>query len=222
VDGIGGAGSGVLAVGISRGHTPRVTCLPAAAPDDPVDLFLEWLNDAIRNDVPAPHAMTLSTVDARGHAVARVLILKDLNDAGWHFAARSDSPKGQQIAANAQVALTFFWHRRGRQIRIQGRAASTGESASAADFLARPEGSRASGLVGRQSLPMASAEEHRAALALARERIAADPGMVAKPWTVYAVRAETVEFWQASHDRSHVRLRYEEDATAWRKVRLWP
>ncbi|UUZ87326.1 hypothetical protein LJK88_15130 [Paenibacillus sp. P26] len=35
-------------------------------PKSPGELFLEWLNLAVENDVKEPHAMTLSTVDADG------------------------------------------------------------------------------------------------------------------------------------------------------------
>ena len=38
----------------------------SAAPDDPVTLFLRWLEAAIQDAVPAPHAMTLATADDRG------------------------------------------------------------------------------------------------------------------------------------------------------------
>jgi pyridoxine/pyridoxamine 5'-phosphate oxidase len=33
---------------------------PVVAPDDPVTLFLRWLEVAIQDEVPAPHAVTLS------------------------------------------------------------------------------------------------------------------------------------------------------------------
>jgi pyridoxamine 5'-phosphate oxidase len=32
----------------------------------------------------------------------------------------------------------------------------------------------------------------------------------------------TVEFWQAAHDRAHVRLRYRADGAGWVRERLWP
>ena len=38
----------------------------AEVPEDPVALFTDWLRYAVRVGLPEPHAMTLSTVDARG------------------------------------------------------------------------------------------------------------------------------------------------------------
>ncbi|MEV1171904.1 hypothetical protein [Nonomuraea sp. NPDC049784] len=53
--------------------------------------------------------------------------------------------------ANPNAALTFYWPQLGRQILIRGAAAPAGAAAGAADFLARPAGSRAEALIGRQS-----------------------------------------------------------------------
>lgn len=77
---------------------------------------------------------------------------------------------------------------------------------SAADFLARSPGSRAEASTGRQSQPL----ENRQTLDLvangALERIADDPGLVVPEWTLYTVRAEQVEFWQADKQRKHTHL----------------
>jgi pyridoxamine 5'-phosphate oxidase len=45
---------------------------PHAAPGDPVALFLRWLEAALKDAVPAPHAMTLATADDRGRPSSRV------------------------------------------------------------------------------------------------------------------------------------------------------
>jgi pyridoxamine 5'-phosphate oxidase len=199
---------------------PRL--LVSDTPDEPLTLFRAWLADAIESDVPAPHAMTLSTVDDDGHADARVLILKDFDDLGWHFATHADSPKGRHITQNAGVALTFFWVQLGRQVRIKGQASPQDADASAQDFLARPLDSRAATLAGRQSEPMADGSDYTRAVAAAQARLDRDPELVDSSWTTYVVRPRSIEFWQASHDRAHVRVRYRAESTGWRKERLWP
>jgi pyridoxamine 5'-phosphate oxidase len=195
---------------------------PHATPDDPTALFGDWLESAIRDGVPAPHTVTLSTVDAEGRAAARVLILKDADRSGWWFATHGDSPKARHIAVNAGVALTFFWVQQGRQIRIQGTASAMDDATNARDFLARSAEARAATLVGQQSRPLADEAEYRDALARATEQVNADPETVSPSWTVYRVEPTSVEFWQGSHDRSHTRLRYEKQDGTWRKRRLWP
>ena len=114
-----------------------------AAPEDPVELFLTWLNDAVRDKVLGPHTMTLATADGAGRVSSRVLICKDVDDTGrWYFASSSDSEKGRDLAANPHAAASFYWPQQGRQIRVRGRAGSAGRRASAEDFLARPPASR--------------------------------------------------------------------------------
>ncbi len=76
-----------------------------ALPDCPQDTFGLWLAEALNAGVREPHAMTLSTVDADGCPDARILILKNVDDRGWHFAIKANSPKGRQIEANPNVAL---------------------------------------------------------------------------------------------------------------------
>ena len=111
---------------------------PDAAPDDPVDLFVAWLEDAVDAGLPAPHAATLSTADAGGRVDARTLILQDVGPDGWSFATRSDSPKGAALAENPHAALTFLWRERGRQVRVRGPVVRLGPEASAADFSRGP------------------------------------------------------------------------------------
>jgi len=60
---------------------------PQAAPDDPVTLFLRWLEEALQDAVPAPHAMTLATADDGGRPSSRMLICKDVDGEGrWYEA----------------------------------------------------------------------------------------------------------------------------------------
>jgi pyridoxamine 5'-phosphate oxidase len=195
---------------------------PGTAPDDPVPLFVQWLVTAIAGEVPDPHAMTLSTVDPAGRPAARVLVCRDVDAAGaWYFASAAASPKGRELRANPHAALTFYWPQQGRQIRVRGAVTPAGAERSAADFLARSPQSRAESLTGRQSDVLADPAELEIALQQARARLAANPGL-AGDWTLYALTADEVEFWQADDQRRHTRLRYERRAGSWTRVRLWP
>lgn len=208
---------GLPAFGPDRGNFD-----PNLAPEAPHPLFVDWLDEAITAGVTAPHAMTLSTSGAERETTARVLILKDVGAEGWQFATDAGSPKAQAIAQNPRVALSFFWPAIGRQVRITGSASALSEAAAAADFLARPEGSRAATLVGHQSETLASREEYARTFERALARVRSDPELVSPSWTVYSVRADEVEFWQASDDRGHTRLRYRREAERWSRQLLWP
>lgn len=196
---------------------------PETALEDPVPQFVRWLIAAIDAHVPEPHAMTLATADVDGRPATRTLICKDVDSSGrWYFASSATSRKGRELAANPHAALTFYWPQQGRQIRVAGPAAPAEPRLSAADFLARSPGARAESLTGRQSQILDDPAEVEEALAAARARLAADSDLVAPDWTLYALTAHEVEFWQADEQRRHTRLRYERNSTGWTRNRLWP
>lgn len=196
---------------------------PERAPADPVTLFTEWLATAVAAGVPEPHAMSLATADADGRPSTRVLICKDVKPGGrWFFASASTSRKGRELAARPYAALGFYWPQQGRQICIRGQVTPASPERSAADFLARPPGSRIEGLVGRQSDILTDPADQIAAIAAARARIQADPQLVAPSWTLYGLLAGEAEFWQADRDRRHIRLRYRRTNSEWLRERLWP
>ena len=193
-----------------------------SAPDEPSALFLSWLHEAIEAGVSEPHAMTLASVDAEGRPDARVLILKDVDADCWQFATASTSAKGTQLAARPHAALSFHWREQGRQVRVRGSVATADPSVSAADFLAKPDGSRIAGLVGRQSAVLEDPRKLALEIEAAGQRLAQDPLAVPEDHAVYALTPAEVEFWQGDRQRQHVRLRYRRSADGWVTERLWP
>nr|WP_273377836.1 pyridoxal 5'-phosphate synthase [Actinopolymorpha pittospori] len=164
----------------------------------------------------------MSTVDAEGKPSARVLILKNVEEAGWQFASNSTSRKGLELAERPAAALTFYWVPMARQVRISGTVVASEPDESARDFLARSESARAAELMGRQSHPLGAQTDMDEALAKASARIGEDPDTVAPGWTLYTLRPEEVEFWQADPDRRHLRLQYRRHDSAWTRTLLWP
>lgn len=158
---------------------------PHALPEDPVALFLDWLEGARRAGVPEPHAMTVSTVDPSGVPDARVLVLKDVDQSGWAFASTRTSVKGGQLTACPHAALTFWWQPLMRSVRVRGPVVEASPAESLADLRARSA--------------------------------AAQAGVDPDDWTVWRVRPSTVEFWQGSSDRRHVRILFDRDQDVWRR-----
>ena len=195
---------------------------PTDAPPDPRDIFRKWLESAIEHDVPEPHAMTLSTARADGFPDSRTLILKDVDDVGFHFAITGASRKGRQLDERMQAALTFYWQPMVRQVRVRGNVVYLGDEASAADYLDRPDGSRAAAMLGRQSDELGCGSELEAAYSEAMRTVSRDPDVVSPHWRLYAVRPEEVEFWQGAASRCHVRLRYTHLGNGFRQQLLWP
>lgn len=147
---------------------------PASAPADPAELFRQWLQEALDAGVPQPNACSLATADGLGRPSSRMLILKNIDDDGWHFATSRASRKGKELTGNPHAALNFFWQPLGRQVRIAGAVSELSREASAADWHARP------GADGSDN----------------------------PDWQLYAIHPREAEFWQARHDRRHIRHQY--------------
>lgn len=115
---------------------------PAAVPDDPETLFVEWIVGAVQAGVPEPHAMTLATVDAEGAPDARTVILKDVGSRGWAFAGHRASRKAEQLAARPVAALDFWWQPVMRAVRVRGSVVQADAADGAADLAARSPAAR--------------------------------------------------------------------------------
>lgn len=196
----------------------------SAFPATPHAAFALWLEEAVDCGVREPHAMTLSTTDENGWPDARVLILKNVDARGWHFAIKAGSPKARQIDGQPRVALTFYWPTLGRQIRLRGLATALPAKECAEDFLGRPVASRISAIASRQSEVLEHDQELAQRIAEAQAFLASQPDYVAPDWRGYAVAPAVVEFWQGTTDRNHKRLRYRlgADGVTWETARLWP
>lgn len=193
-------------------------------PQTPHEGFVVWLEEALKAGIREPHAMTLSTCDENGWPDARILIVKNVDERGWHFAIKAESPKGKQIATQSNVALTFYWPSLGRQIRLRGPAILLPAEECAADYLGRPQDSRINALASRQSAVLSDVTELNKRLDEAEAFIIANPDYIAPDWQVYAVAPTVVEFWQGASDRNHKRLRFTQafGQNEWARVHLWP
>jgi pyridoxamine 5'-phosphate oxidase len=114
---------------------------PGSAPQDPAALFRRWLDEALAAGQQQPHAFSLATVgQAPGgqQPSARMLILKNIDDDGWHFATSRTSRKGLELEATPRAAMNFHWPSQGRQVRTAGPVTKLSAEASALDWAARP------------------------------------------------------------------------------------
>lgn len=192
---------------------------------DPLPLFDSWLEEAITACPDDPTAMTLSTVDANGRPHGRVVLLKQRDDANFSFYTNYDSDKGQEIATNDNVALTFFWPALSRQVRIEGKATKVARATSESYFATRPKGSQIAASISRQSQVVSGREVLINEFA-EKENQYQDVDTLPCPvnWGGYSVAAERIEFWQGRPSRLHDRIVFEHDtATAsWKRYRKAP
>ena len=106
-------------------------------PDNPIELFAEWMTAAVHAGVLEPHAATLATLDADGTPDARTLLVKEVSDQGWAFAGPRSSRKGAQLAVHPVAALNFWWQPVVRAVRVRGIVREATQADSDADLAAR-------------------------------------------------------------------------------------
>ena len=75
----------------------------------PLAQFELWLQEAVAAGVPEPNAMTLATVNGAGQPVARIVLLKGVDAAGFRFFTNYGSRKAKALEENPRVSLLFAW-----------------------------------------------------------------------------------------------------------------
>lgn len=144
-----------------RRQYARAGLLEQDCPADPLQLFADWMRQAVISEQPPveANAMVLSTLDAQGRPHSRVMLLKELDERGFVFYTNYESDKGRELAVQPEAALLFFWPSLERQVRIEGRVEQVPAMESDAYYDRRPLGSRLGAWASAQSCPLESREQ---------------------------------------------------------------
>src|SRR5918995_5585607 len=118
---------------------------------DPIKQFQIWLTDAMDAKLPLPEAMTLATATPDGKPSARMVLLKQVDHAGFVFFTNYRSAKARQLDANPFAALVFYWAQLDRQVRVEGSVTRTSPEESRDYFLTRPRESQIGAWASQQS-----------------------------------------------------------------------
>lgn len=191
-------------------------------PDDPLELFGQWLNPAVEAGAKDATAMALATVSSSGIPSVRIVLMKEYGPAGFVWYTDCRSQKGRELENNPTASAVFYWRDFDRQVRITGPVERVDAQTAAEYFHSRPEESRFSAAASEQSEPVVdrSSLEDRVADLVARY----PEGDVPMPvdWGGYRLRPEVVEFWQGREGRLHDRFRYVRTDSGWEIDRLQP
>lgn len=190
--------------------------------ENPIVQFRRWFNAALAAGIPEPNAMHVSTVTSEGRPDGRIVLLKEVTDAGFVFYTNYESRKGQELATHPFAALTFFYQPLEQQIRIEGRVEKVSPDESTTYFHSRPRGSQIGAWVSNQSQLIVS----RGVLETRQQDLEAQfaDQEIPRPahWGGYRVVPDTIEFWQGRPSRLHDRIRYRKENDSWIIERLAP
>jgi pyridoxamine 5'-phosphate oxidase len=185
--------------------------------------FKQWWDEVLKSAIEEPNAMTLATSDKDGLVEARTVLLKGFDESGFVFFTNYESVKGQQLSANPNCCLLFFWKELERQVRIIGKAEKVTFEETHEYFQSRPEGSRIGAWASPQSTVVSGKSWLEENYEQFEKKFEGNPIETPAHWGGYRVVVDRVEFWQGRPNRMHDRIQYRKDANGlWIIERLAP
>ncbi len=189
---------------------------------EPLVRINEWIEEAIKLEVPLPHAMNLSTADDFGQPSSRMVLLKSISDEGMVFYTDYESHKGQMLLKNPKAALNFWWAKTDKQIRIEGVCIKTSDQESDEYFQSRPKGSQISATVSIQSKEIRDYENLVKEAKDLEKRSSGSNLKRPSRWGGYKLIPNRIEFWKNEVNRLHRRELFILESNKWRKTLLSP
>lgn len=192
------------------------------AGDNPLPLFLRWLDDAVAARISEPNAMALATATDSGRPSVRIVLLKGLDEDGAVFFSNYASRKGGELDSNPWASAVMLWHPLQRQVRIEGPVSRISAEESDEYFASRPRGAQLGAVASSQSEPIPGRSELEARFEMAAEHFAGRDVERPEHWGGYRLELHSIEFWQGRVNRMHDRLRFGQTAGEWSRERLAP
>ncbi len=189
----------------------------------PFAQFHAWMAEAEKTEINDPNAMIVATATPDGRPSARAILLKGVDDRGFVFYTNKESRKGDELTANPNVFLLFFWKSLHRQVRIEGAVEHVTDAEADAYFATRARISRLGAWASIQSRPLPERAVLEQRLAEVERRYPHEEVPRPDYWSGYRVLPDLFEFWQDMPFRLHDRTVYRRGAgDAWEQSKLFP
>ena len=196
--------------------------MAVTATQNPIAEFKAWLAEAEASEPVNPTAAALATSTPDGKPSVRMVLLKGVDDRGFVFYTNMESQKGEELAANPQASLCFYWKSLARQVRVDGSVEVVGEAEADAYFDTRDRAAQIGAWASQQSRPMEGGFdlEKKVAEYTAKFHV----GSISRPdfWSGYRIVHHRLEFWTERKFRLHERRVYHRTEDGWTMERLYP
>ncbi len=192
--------------------------------DNPIDLFVDWFNEAKKTEINDPNALALATVGKNGTPSVRMVLLKDFNKKGFVFYTNLNSQKSNEIKSNPNASMCFHWKSILRQVRITGKLSNVPDEDADNYYNSRSYGSRIGAWASNQSSVIKSRDELLKSIEEFKKKYKNEKNIPRpKHWSGWNLNPIEIEFWLDGKDRIHERLRYtRKDDDKWQKDLLSP
>ena len=173
-------------------------------------------------EMPEPAAMSLATVSKDGFPSVRTVLLKTFDVRGFVFYTNMQSRKGEQLRANPNAALCFFWQALMQQVLVEGKVQPVSDAEADAYWATRQRLSQIGAWASQQSevLPERALLEKR--FMEFEQRFGDQPVPRPKHWSGYLLEPRLIEFWQSRPGRLHQRERYFIVHGSWQWQLIYP
>ena len=193
------------------------------AGDDPFAIARAWAVEAAASEINDPNAIALATVDAGGMPNVRMVLLKDIEAAGFVFYTNFASAKGQELQASGKAAFVMHWKSLRRQLRARGPVEKEEGPLADAYYASRSLQSRLGAWASQQTQPLPS----RAALLAEVAKVTLIHGTAPQRppfWGGFRLVPLEIEFWADGAFRLHDRFKWTRQSidAEWKIDRLNP
>lgn len=188
---------------------------------DPIESLVSWYEDAKKIE-DNPHFFTLSTVGIDGAPNARTLLIKEISKDLILFFSNYKSLKAREIDLNNNVALTFYWHKSGREVRLRGKATKVDEKISKDYFFSRPYESQVASFISKQSEPLESKKVLETLFQETFKKYENGDLPYPKEWGGYQIELSEIIFFIYGEHRLNDRFKFVKKGDVWVEERLYP
>ena len=154
------------------------------------------------------NAMALATISADGKPSVRTVLLKGVDQRGFIFFTNYDSRKGQELAANPNASLVFYWPDLERQVCVAGAVTKLPRTESEKYFHSRPKLSQVAAVASKQSTPLPDRAALEQQMSQLEKQFANSEVPMPDCWGGFVLAPERIEFWQGRASRLHDRFSY--------------
>ncbi|SCA57696.1 Pyridoxine/pyridoxamine 5'-phosphate oxidase [Candidatus Terasakiella magnetica] len=189
---------------------------------NPISLFHEWMEEAEKNEINDPNAMSLATANKDGIPSVRMVLLKGADEKGFVFYTNLKSRKARELMENPNAALCLHWKSLRKQVRVEGAIEPVSDEEADEYFQSRARVSRIGAWASKQSQEMEGRFELEKRVAEYTAKFGV--GEIPRPdfWSGFRLKPKVIEFWSDQKFRLHDRIVYEVNDGNWATVRLFP